>query len=179
MAAAYKRKVEREADREYLKVAKRIAKKEFAPIKLNKPQLLTLKQAVAANYQTLAEIDNSMLQYIPSKQRKTLKKVYKKSLKEGLNEMEAMSVSMKSIGLSEASQRKVTELSKTKMEILETVKSSITTTLTKEQTDALAASMSEKKGDKKMTGEVSTNKKMSDKKMAGEKAMDHQGSTSK
>ena len=157
------RRAAREADREFLKVAKQIAKKDFAPIKLTKTQLQTLKQAVAANYETLAEIDNSMVQYIPPKQRKNLKKQYKKSLKDGLNEMEAMDVSMKAVGISEASQQKITELSETKMEILKTVKSSVTSSLTEKQTAALAASKS-KMGDKKMADKKMSDKKMSDRK---------------
>ena len=178
-AAAYERKVAYEADREYLKVAKQIAKKDFAPIHLTKPQLLTLKQAVAANYQTLVEIDNSMLQYIPTKQRKKLKKIYKKSLKDGLNEMEAMDASMQAVGISETSQEKVTELSKTKMEILETVKSSVTSTLSKEQTDALAASASEKKGGKKTTTKQGSTKKQEGSSTKQEGSTTKQGSTSK
>ena len=129
-AAAYQKKLEREADRAYSKAAKAVAKSEFAPIKLTRPQLLTLKQAVAANYQSMSSIENDISQYIPANKRSALKKSYRKAIKEGKNEMEAMSVSMKAIGISEASQQKVMDLSKSKMELIETVKSSITATLT-------------------------------------------------
>ena len=173
-AAAYEKKLAKEADREYLKAAKRIAKSEFAPIKLTRPQLESLKESVAANYQTMTGLDSSMFQYIPADKRKALQRSYKKMIKEGLSEMDAMSGSMQAVGISESSQQSVMALSKTKHELMETVKSSVTASLTDEQTEALAAAMSKEEKDKKMTEE-----KMAGEKKTDEKMMDQQGASSK
>ena len=178
-AAAYEKKLAKEADREYLKVAKKIAKNEFAPIKLTRPQLNTLKEAVATNYQTLTGLDRSMVQFIPADKRKALQRSYKKMIREGVNEMEAMSGSMEAVGISESSQLKVLELSKTKMQLMETVKSSVTALLTPEQTQALSASMSEEMKSDKMTDKKMEGEETSDAMMADEKMKDQQGSKSK
>ena len=175
-ASAAKIRMEREADQAYLKAAKQVAKSEFAPIHLSRPQLLTLKEAVAANYQTMSGIEKNISQYIPKNKRNELKKVYNKAIKAGKNEMEAMSVSMQAIGISEASQQKVMELSKTKMTVMATVKSAVIPTLTAEQNAALAASMADKKmtddkmADKEMTGKDMKETSMSEEKMT-EKTM--------
>ena len=157
-ANAYEKKLAHQADREYLKAARQLAKSQFAPIHLSKQQLQTLKESVAVNFQTMAEIENSIGQYIPAKKSKALKKSYKKAIKEGKNEMEAMSISMKAVGMSEASQQKVMELSKTKMELIETVKASVLPTLTAEQKELLSASMSEEMGAEKITAKEMTDK---------------------
>jgi len=146
-AAAAKRKMEQEADREYLKVAKKIAKSEFAAIKLTRPQLETLKEAVAVNYQAMTNLDNGMVQFIPADKRKALQRSYKKSIKEGLAEEKAMSMSMQAVGMSEMSQKKVMDLNMKKTDLMATVTSSITSILTAEQAQALKASMAKEMKD--------------------------------
>ena len=186
-AAANERRLAKEADREYLKAAKQVAKKEFTNVKLTKQQLLTLKESVAANYQTMANIEKQINQSIPADKLKTLQRSYKKALRDGSDEMEAMSISMKAIGMSDTAQQQVMQLSKSKMDVMATVTSSITPTLTDEQKQVLAASKSKEMADKKMTEDKMAEKQGSGaketpatmtKEMSGEEMTDNEGAGS-
>jgi len=99
--------------------------------------LETLKEAVAVNYQAMTNLDNGMVQFIPADKRKALQRSYKKSIKEGLAEEKAMSMSMQAVGMSEMSQKKVMDLNMKKTDLMATVTSSITSILTAEQAQAL------------------------------------------
>lgn len=155
------------ADRELAsakaKLVRQITRKDFEAVKLNRDQKKSLMSMVDSKYPQMVQLDNQIASSIPSDQVKALQKAYRKAEKSGNSEVEAMSMSMAKIGLSQMVQEKVLMMNQSKEDIRESIIVSIAKTFDQDQRVAFAAAIAAKK---EMMGE-----EMADKEMAGEGEM--------
>ena len=165
---------ERALSKEVSKLTGKMARSDFAGVKLNGKQRQTLKQLVEANYSKMTQLDEQIAREIPADKVKALQKAYRAAKREHASEKEAMLISMQSIELPEAMQQKVEELSKSKEEIMASMRAAVVDTFDAEQKSKFDAAMAEKKmaAKEEMTDEKMTDEEMSDEKMSGEKMSD-------
>lgn len=185
-AAKKARMMEKEVD----KMAGKIARTEFAGIKLDKEQRDVLKGLTEANYQQIMNLSGQMGSMIPSNKLSKLQRTYKSEIREGKDEKDAMVTSMAVIGLPEMTQEKILMINDSKTELMNKITMGVKDTLTTEQNAMLAEKMAMKEAAMTSKTEVMNEKEamkekevmtskeeMSDEKMAmKEKAM---GSESK
>lgn len=158
-------KADRETIRAKEKLVSQMTRKDFESVRLTKDQKQTLAQMVDAKYSMIAQIDSKIANSIPSSRVKKLQKAFREAKREGNNEIEAMGISMKQIGLPEDVQESVLEMNQSKESIMEAIKTSVVQTFDQEQQNKFAAAMAAKK-------EMSAKEQMSDKEMAGDKETD-------
>ena len=147
-----------------------MTRKDFESVRLTKDQKQTLAQMVDAKYSMIAQIDSKIANSIPSSRVKKLQKAFREAKREGNNEIEAMGISMKQIGLPEDVQESVLEMNQSKESIMEAIKTSVVQTFDQEQQNKFAAAMAAKK--EMSAKEQMSDKEMSDKEMAGDKETD-------
>ena len=172
-------KVDRELEREKEKLVSRMTRKDFVDVRLNRDQKMTLMKMVDSKYPMIVQLDKQIAGSIPANKVKALQRAFRAAKKEGSSEVEAMSASMETIGLSEMVQEKVLMMNQSKETILDAIRGSVAESFDQEQQRVFAASMAAKKemmSDKKET--MSDKKEMSgDKEMMEEKMTDQEMKT--
>lgn len=180
-------KVDRELEREKEKLVSRMTRKDFVDVRLNRDQKMTLMKMVDSKYPMIVQLDKQIAGSIPANKVKALQRAFRAAKKEGSSEVEAMSASMETIGLSEMVQEKVLMMNQSKETILDAIRGSVAESFDQEQQRVFAASMAAKKemmsdkkemsDDKEMMEEKMTDQEMKTKEMtAKEMAMEGSGS---
>lgn len=139
------RKKERMMAAEINKAADKIAKEQFAGIKLDKSQRDMLRDLTKSNYKKMTSLDSQIARLIPQNKIKKLQRMYIKAMKEGQDEKAAMMTSMNDIELSERTQQKVVKLNESKAKIVSKITAGVSKSLTEEQQTMLAEKMAMKK----------------------------------
>ena len=83
------------------KMASRIARTEFAGVKLDKTQRGLLKDLTKTNYQEITSLESQIGQLIPERRLSKLKRTYNNEIKVGKSRKDAMVTSMQMIELPE------------------------------------------------------------------------------
>ena len=126
------------------KLVSQMTRKDFESVRLTRDQKKTLMTMVDTKYPMMAQLDGQINGSIPEDQVKSLQKAYRSAKKEASSEVEAMSMSMKKIGLPESVQEKVLMMNQSKEDIREAIRVSVVETFDEEQKKAFAAAMAEK-----------------------------------
>ncbi len=143
-AAAQKaRMMEKEVD----KMAGKIARSEFAGIKLDKTQRGVLKDLTETNYQQIMSLTSQIGSMIPSNKLSKLQRTYKKELREGQSDKDAMVVSMQEIDLPEMTQEKILMIADSKTQLMNKITMGVKETLNEEQSTMLAEKMAMKEAE--------------------------------
>ena len=161
-------KTDREMVRAKEKLVSRMTRKDFEDVRLNRDQKQNLMKLVDSKYPMIVKLDMQIAGSIPAEKVKALQRAFRAAKKEGSTEIEAMSASMQTIGLSETVQEKVLMMNESKETVLESIRTSLAQSFDQEQQQAFAASMAAKKemmGEKEMAKEEMGEKEMADKKM--------------
>lgn len=149
-AAREARMMEKEVD----KMAGKIARTEFAGIKLDKTQLGVLKGLTKTNYQQIMNLTSQIGSMIPTKKLSKLQRTYKAEIKEGKSDKDAMVTSMQVIGLPEMTQEKILMIADSKTGLMNKITMGVKNTLTEEQSAMLAEKRAMK--EKAMVGKAET-----------------------
>lgn len=126
------------------KMASRIARTEFAGVKLDKTQRGLLKDLTKTNYQEITSLESQIGQLIPERRLSKLKRTYNNEIKVGKSRKDAMVTSMQMIELPEATQEKILMLSDSKTELMNKITMGVKETFTEEQSAMLAEKMAMK-----------------------------------
>ena len=168
-------KTDREMVRAKEKLVSRMTRKDFEDVRLNRDQKQNLMKLVDSKYPMIVKLDMQIAGSIPAEKVKALQRAFRAAKKEGSTEIEAMSASMQTIGLSETVQEKVLMMNESKETVLESIRTSLAQSFDQEQQQAFAASMAAKKemmGEKEMAKEEMAKEEMGEKEMADKKMMD-------
>lgn len=133
------KKMERFERDQMVMMAKKITKEHFTDIKLDRNQKSELKKLVMDNYQDLSKLETQMQALIPAQDVSDVRKAYKKSLREGSSESEAMAMGMKSAELPEMIQDKVMKLKDQSDVIMQDIATDVSDLFNDEQKEILMA----------------------------------------
>jgi len=130
------------------KATKQITR-EFAAIELTAEQKTKLETLVDEKIDKLVEIEDAIEAVIPKDKRKQRRAAFKTAKQSGKNYKEATKAALVEIGVSEDDQKKIDELSKSRKTLMDSIRTSLTSSFSQEQKDAIAAAKKAKRKESK------------------------------